>query len=183
MRARPFFIQELAPAGGVHPFMEPSTPRTGGRFLDAARERLFERRRALFEHREGLEEDIRSLESDRDENELDEHAQEDVIARLLAGLEDRDQRELREIQYALGRIANGTYDVCERCGGNMSRERLEAVPHTRHCVECGREAEAENDRGRARTKTGIRATEGPETIDAPGADPQTQPDFATMSDD
>ena len=53
---------------------------------------------------------------------------------LLATLE----REISEIDAALERIEAGTYGKCERCGGDIGSERLEAVPVTRFCVEHAR---------------------------------------------
>jgi RNA polymerase-binding transcription factor DksA len=41
-----------------------------------------------------------------------------------------------DVQHALERIDNGTYGACERCAAPMSLERLEVVPHARHCVDC-----------------------------------------------
>lgn len=37
---------------------------------------------------------------------------------------------------ALGRIADGTYGGCDRCGVAIPVERLEALPHARFCVPC-----------------------------------------------
>jgi RNA polymerase-binding transcription factor len=44
--------------------------------------------------------------------------------------------ELREIDAALARIADGTYGACELCGGAIGRDRLRALPEIRRCVTC-----------------------------------------------
>lgn len=44
--------------------------------------------------------------------------------------------ELREIEAALARIAEGTYGACEVCGGAIGRDRLRALPEVRRCVSC-----------------------------------------------
>ena len=41
-----------------------------------------------------------------------------------------------EIDAALARLAAGTYGVCERCGQNIPKERLRALPHAALCVTC-----------------------------------------------
>lgn len=47
------------------------------------------------------------------------------------------ERDLMEqVQAALRRIDDGTYGVCESCGGEVGRERIEALPYAAHCVEC-----------------------------------------------
>ncbi len=58
-----------------------------------------------------------------------------------AGLEEASCRsasldELLEIDAALARIADGTYGICEACGGAIGRDRLRALPAVRRCVGC-----------------------------------------------
>lgn len=43
---------------------------------------------------------------------------------------------IADLEHALRRIDDGTYGTRERCGGVVARERLEAIPETRHCVRC-----------------------------------------------
>lgn len=54
-------------------------------------------------------------------------------AETLAG-ELRDT--LDEVEAALGRLADGTYGLCERCGQRISPARLEAMPAARLCIAC-----------------------------------------------
>jgi len=49
------------------------------------------------------------------------------------------KRQLSEVRRALGRLENGTYDVCASCGGRISIERLTAIPYTSLCMECASE--------------------------------------------
>jgi len=60
------------------------------------------------------------------------------------GLLEKEARILTEIDDALARIDQGTYGICENCHREISRERLEAVPYTRYCIQC-----AQNFRGQA----------------------------------
>lgn len=49
------------------------------------------------------------------------------------------QRETKFLGYldaALKRIEDGTYGYCIDCGKVIEKGRLEAVPHTQHCVNC-----------------------------------------------
>lgn len=41
-----------------------------------------------------------------------------------------------EIDNALKRIAEGSYDTCERCGRPINPERLEAKPWATFCITC-----------------------------------------------
>jgi DnaK suppressor protein len=49
------------------------------------------------------------------------------------------KRQLSEVRRALGRLENGTYDVCASCGGRISIARLTAIPYTSLCRECASE--------------------------------------------
>lgn len=57
---------------------------------------------------------------------------------LLADLnsELRIRHELDEVNAALRRIQDGNYGTCEECEGEISPQRLEIIPFTRHCVSC-----------------------------------------------
>ncbi|WP_445664684.1 TraR/DksA family transcriptional regulator [Fodinibius sp. AD559] len=48
---------------------------------------------------------------------------------------ERTKKFIGEIDDALERIENGTYGICQSTGKPISKERLEAVPHTRHSIE------------------------------------------------
>ena len=80
-----------------------------------------------------------------------EHAEHDARAAALTGAPDADsrleralaelgarraQQAMGEIERALARVDLGTYGSCEACGGSVARERLDAIPYTRHCVSC-----------------------------------------------
>jgi DnaK suppressor protein len=55
---------------------------------------------------------------------------------FLLRLKEREQRLLKKIDEALDRMANGTFGVCESCGGEISMKRLKARPVTTLCIEC-----------------------------------------------
>jgi len=55
----------------------------------------------------------------------------------LSLIENEEDR-LKEINSALDRIDHGTFGKCEECQKPIPKARLQAVPYTRHCVECAR---------------------------------------------
>ena len=55
---------------------------------------------------------------------------------VLEALGNADLDELRRIDAALGRIEDGTYGVCPKCGDTISDERLIAVPEAALCRTC-----------------------------------------------
>ncbi|MDZ7374394.1 MAG: TraR/DksA C4-type zinc finger protein [candidate division KSB1 bacterium] len=48
----------------------------------------------------------------------------------------REGNLLWHLDQALLRIERGEYGICVSCGKPISRERLEAVPHARLCIDC-----------------------------------------------
>ena len=46
------------------------------------------------------------------------------------------QETLNDVDAAIGRLADGTYGVCEGCGQPVGEARLEAMPAARLCMRC-----------------------------------------------
>ena len=84
----------------------------------------------MSNHKENLPDpsDRASLESDRN---------------FTLRIRDRERKLIGKIREALERIENGTYGICEGCGGEVSRERLKARPVTTLCIECKKKQEKE----------------------------------------
>ena len=51
-------------------------------------------------------------------------------------LASRGGQYLDHIDAALERIKSGTFGVCQKCGKQIGRERLKAVPHATMCIQC-----------------------------------------------
>ena len=45
---------------------------------------------------------------------------------------------LAAVERAIEKLAEGTYGVCDSCGGAIPQERLEAIPWAALCVRCAR---------------------------------------------
>ncbi|MBV7338904.1 TraR/DksA family transcriptional regulator [Chloroflexi bacterium TSY] len=59
------------------------------------------------------------------------------------------ERKLDNIEAALTSMEKGRYGTCERCNEPIEPERLEIKPDATLCVNCQREVERLNRRGRA----------------------------------
>jgi DnaK suppressor protein len=55
-------------------------------------------------------------------------------------LRRRVKRKIDSLEEALTRFEEGTYGICERCGKQISAQRLEAVPQARLCIDCAQKA-------------------------------------------
>ncbi|WP_089251487.1 TraR/DksA family transcriptional regulator [Rhodococcoides kyotonense] len=54
----------------------------------------------------------------------------------IVGLARDAEDELRELDAAETRLAEGEYGLCERCGDAISDARLEALVTARRCIRC-----------------------------------------------
>jgi len=50
------------------------------------------------------------------------------------------EREIASVRRALGRIEDGTYATCVRCGEEIAPARLEARPEAALCIDCANSA-------------------------------------------
>ena len=65
-----------------------------------------------------------------------EQAQERENDEVVDAIGNETAQSIRGIQAALERVAAGTYGVCDQCGENIGRNRLEVVPEATRCVNC-----------------------------------------------
>jgi RNA polymerase-binding protein DksA len=60
---------------------------------------------------------------------------------LVNTLDMEGRAELKLIDEALDRMAAGTFGNCQKCGKQVQKERLAAVPYTRYCISCASQME------------------------------------------
>jgi RNA polymerase-binding protein DksA len=84
------------------------------------------------------DEDDGELSSAAGDQHIADHASEMLDREVDDSLEENAEQLVHEIDVALGRIDEGTYGTCARCGREIPEERLAAVPYATLCVECKR---------------------------------------------
>jgi RNA polymerase-binding protein DksA len=98
-----------------------------------------QRRAALIAE---LQEDVERVRRDRYEDLAGASPDpgDESVATLIADLEHadvgRDLAELRGLEAARTRLADGSYGICADCGGDISFERLRANPSALRCIDC-----------------------------------------------
>jgi RNA polymerase-binding transcription factor DksA len=112
------------------------------------REQLSELRNAIDQRRKELAAEIREdVARARNEQYGDlagpapdpgDQSVADLIADLGQADVSRDLDELRALEAAKGRIAEGTYGECVSCGREIEFERLRANPAALRCIDCQR---------------------------------------------
>jgi DnaK suppressor protein len=111
--------------------------------VEGARERLEADRNLTLGRLATLTDDYDAVvAASRDTNADDEHDPEGAtiaFERSQVGAFIRQtQLHLVEIDAAVRRLDTWTYGECERCGGAIGEERLEARPTARTCIQCAR---------------------------------------------
>lgn len=75
--------------------------------------------------------------------DLGDQASAEADQNFILRLREREQKLLKKIDEAIDRINEGTFGVCESCGGQISVKRLKARPVTTLCIDCKTKQEAE----------------------------------------
>jgi RNA polymerase-binding transcription factor DksA len=115
-----------------------------------ARKRLEQERERLEAVRDGIRRDQGTAPGTEAAGELssvDQHPgdlgtetfEQEKNVSLLEQVED----ELRQVEAAFERLERGTYGTCQVCGRPIGKERLEALPATRFCIDDQAKAERE----------------------------------------
>ena len=60
---------------------------------------------------------------------------------LTVSLLESDKGTLDQIEAAIERIEDGSYDRCEECGGQIPKSRLDAIPYAALCIHCASQGE------------------------------------------
>lgn len=108
--------------------------------LEAAKQRLLAMRDELRQATQDTEEARRPIELDQTSVGRLSRMDSMQMQAMAQEAERRRGLELRRVEAALRRIADGSYGVCVRCGEDIDAKRLALVPTVPTCVGCAREA-------------------------------------------
>ena len=73
-----------------------------------------------------------------------DRAESSYTKEFLLSLSDTERAQLFMIDEALRRIERNEYGICQMCGKNISKKRLDAVPWSPYCIECQEKSEEES---------------------------------------
>ena len=129
-----------------------------GRYSDLKR-MLDERRREILSEVQGRIRDQRDADAWGKVNEVldaGESSEADIQEDIEFALIQMKAETLTKINEALGRLEEGTYGYCSDCGGEISEQRLRALPFAVRCKECeeAREMAAERDKALSQRRNG-----------------------------
>lgn len=110
---------------------------------EALRERLLEERERLEREINELDADLsESLEEASEESPYDQHMAETAAVTLDReidlSLEENTRASIAQIDRALGKLENGSYGLCDKCGKPIGEDRLRVAPFATLCIDCKR---------------------------------------------
>jgi RNA polymerase-binding protein DksA len=103
------------------------------------------RLRSRLDAREAvLREEVRAIDAESNDapaphghvEDIGEQGEERIRGALRHAERERDIEELRAIEAAKERMANGSYGACVDCGVDIPLDRLEVQPAATRCVPC-----------------------------------------------
>jgi len=107
------------------------------------RKMLLRERDQIRKELEAIEQDISYADTGSGQSELANYDQHPADAGTDTFEKEKDlairdnwRDIVGRIDEALGKIERGTYGECGRCGREIPKARLAALPHAMYCVEC-----------------------------------------------
>ncbi|MCV6608878.1 MAG: RNA polymerase-binding protein DksA [Campylobacterales bacterium] len=96
---------------------------------------LNEQKQQIIKNLKETAEEFKSLNASEANDEADQAS---ISADTLidSAISQQQSGELKDIEEALNRMANGTYGICDMCTENIDMERLKVKPHAKFCIDC-----------------------------------------------
>jgi DnaK suppressor protein len=121
----------VAPAPKPAPLVSPFNSKQ----LDVYRRLLAERKKALAEAY-NKNKTYGRLTEDEGTQDLADKASSAYTKEFLYSLSNTDREVLQKVDESIIRLETGAFGLCEECGDEINRKRLEAVPWASHCITC-----------------------------------------------
>ncbi len=99
-------------------------------------------RKILLKEREQIVGDVKQIVESSKEmgqdgtQDIGDEAANIYNKQVLLSLNENERTRLKEVDESLDRIGNGSYGICEECGGPINLKRLEVRPVAKYCVPC-----------------------------------------------
>src|SRR5690242_16412451 len=107
----------------------------GKKKLESFRKQLEERQQQLKRNVTRTEQDGRTADQEATQDVADRAAS-SYNKEFLFHQSNNERQLLAMVEGALSRMQEGVFGQCISCGKEINPKRLEAVPWTRHCIEC-----------------------------------------------
>ena len=109
--------------------------------LEGFKKRLETRQQELRRMVTRTQQDGRAADEDVAQDIADKAAN-SYTKEFLFHQSNNDRQLLQMVEGALVRVREGSFGECISCGKEINAKRLDAVPWTRHCIECQEKLES-----------------------------------------
>ena len=113
-------------------------------FIEKMKKELLKQRKTILESLAGQSDDMRELVKTVESGDEADVAADAIDRTLLTALGSQDAKRLQQIDNCLDRIYQNKYGRCIKCGKDIPKGRLEAVPWALMCVNCASAEERKN---------------------------------------
>lgn len=112
------------------------------KFVESRKKDLQERKKEIKKQLESFAEKSKTVANDYEARfpeygrSEDENAEEVAAFVDSLSLENNLENAWAEVETALKKIAKNKYGICEDCGKEISKKRLEVLPTAQYCIDC-----------------------------------------------
>ncbi len=99
------------------------------------KEILTKRKEQITKNIDDAHSEIQSLTQSGASDELD-YAAINIDKTIDQAISSQQAKELADIDYALTKIEDGSYGVCEMCEEGIGSQRLKVKPQAKYCIAC-----------------------------------------------
>jgi len=103
--------------------------------LDFFKEQLLNAKAHILQNVELASAELKQLQTQENNDDMD-FASMRSDAMIEQVISDQQKAELADIEHALNRIKDGTYNICEMCSEEIPMARLKAKPYAKFCMTC-----------------------------------------------
>jgi len=103
--------------------------------LEFFKEQLLSAKEHILQNVDLASKELNELQTQENNDDMD-FASMRSDAMIEQAVSDQQKSELADIEHALSRIEEGTYNVCEMCSEEIGMSRLKAKPYAKLCMTC-----------------------------------------------
>jgi DnaK suppressor protein len=112
--------------------------------INKIKQKLLQQKQELAEDVNKTVEGLHQFQSKDEMTDFTDQSSVESNRDLLLQMNDRDLNILEEIERTLEKIEDGSYGICEDCGCEIGKQRLNAHLIVSLCVDCKTEQEKRN---------------------------------------
>ncbi len=106
----------------------------------AYRKTLLEQKEKIVRKLSQFYNESKEVETDSAQDVVDK-AESSYTKEFLLSLSDAEREQLRLLDAALRRLETPAFGLCQMCGKQIGKKRLNALPWTPYCIDCQQKKE------------------------------------------